>query len=62
MHFPLDEETPAAKTQQSLSFVAGRFGQALLFDGETSVELGDEPTLDRDRPTTLSLWFFATSD
>lgn len=60
-HFSL-EETPAAKIQGNQTFVTGKFGQALLFDGETSVELGDALTLDRDRPATLSLWFFATSD
>lgn len=72
-HFPLDEvagdELPdqvigdrTAKIHGQASFVPGKFGEALLFDGETYVELGDVLAIERDQPLTLSLWMFPTSE
>jgi hypothetical protein len=52
---------PAAKVHGQTSFVNAKFGQGLLFDGETHVELGDMLPIDRDLPFTVSVWMFPTS-
>jgi len=62
-YFPLDEaKVESIKSGQGLTYVKGKFAEALLFDGETHLELGDLPAVDRDFPLTLSLWIFPTSE
>ncbi|HUE74106.1 MAG TPA: DUF1553 domain-containing protein [Pirellulaceae bacterium] len=70
VHLPLDgvpqEPSGIVLKGKNPSFVGGKFGQALLGDGETCVELprgvlrpGGE--IDRSDPLTLSLWVFPTT-
>ena len=71
--FTLDESTSdelidravpnrTAKVHGQATYVAGKFAEALLFDGDTYAELGDLLAVERDRPLTLSLWMFPTSE
>jgi hypothetical protein len=71
-YFPLEEATQGALADRAAgdrtalvrgnaSFVRGKFGQALLCDGDTFADLGDVMPLENQSPFSLSLWVFATS-
>ncbi len=61
LHVPLEDEK-SPQIQGNANLVPGKFGQALLFDGETHVRLGETPPLDNDSPLGISLWMFPTSE
>lgn len=62
-HLPFDGAADDAGPHHLASSVTGRFtstvgirGEAATFDGAQYVEIADGPTMDRDRPFSLSVW------
>ncbi len=73
LYCPLDEgklveksgDTPvggAPHVEGNAIQVPGRFGDALLFDGNTHVDLGHVAALDRESPFSCGAWVYRTTD
>src|SRR4029453_14343448 len=65
LHLPLDEQaeltSAGALPKGNPSWTSGKFGSALLCDGETYVELPGIGKWDRTDPFTIAAWVFPTT-
>ena len=52
----LDGDVGAVKLVGKADWVDGKFGQALRFDGQTHVELGEAVKLERNQPISYGAW------